>query len=521
MDTPEYGFISAKDPSGQRYEDARGAESASSKALSVDALMKEFVASQCCTIEASLPWSPPIILRNLSFLPKEGNIERLKRLLEKTNGYVRLLESSPIESNIDGIMARAQALRMFPDFMEALHQRFSEHTQIYATLARNPLAAKGARGSLNFGRLKGAWIHNDREPLLLAVEQRDKEWSKKIIQQKLNFLLEATYEETQELSIEAIDQISSIWAKQEKQIELYEREQLRLCSLTLLRLLQIHILDRIKEIVAVAAGEGSCSLVTLYTPSEAATQKAGDFQYALCGIESASEQDSCSSSSEGLSRPLKGNFQSCAWDSSGSRWSQSVVLRLIFEIPMEVRFNRLEKVLQISDTYEHSLSMRIRPVDMYEIKRLGEKLCALLELVGDIYVRLYPQADEHMSLEVNVDSAKPLEKQHLLSGWRHFMTSLGFKKESKTLSEESSFSWTLDEIKQKKLMVQQAHMEVVELLARQAQDQVCTLWAMHYKAIRQMEKEQYQVSNVALLKALKFAVMEQIKTTSCSSADAL
>lgn len=505
MDSPENIFLESS--SKLKKEDKLHKLECDENSVAVHNLIDEFISSKSCALDPLLVWDPPTIMRNLSYLPNENSLERLQKLLHKTSSYVKQLQSSRVEVPLNAIIARGRCLRAFPRFIENIHECFAANTKIYADTA----ACESKSCTSVYSGQKSSLVTLRREESF--IENSNKEWSKRELTLKLQQLEAATYMEAYMLSIEAIDQISSIWLKQHKQIALYKKEQFRICNLALLHLLQMSVLERMTTIVMSNTPAGTQTVFSLSSGRNKPETRFQEFEYSLCGIESASEQESCSSSSEGLAN-VPESLEINAWSKNEIpqyHWNQSTILRLFVEVPKEWNFKRLEKVLRMTDAYEVSLSKRIPKVELLLIKQQAEKLNTFLDIAKNIHLRLFPEALEHMSLEVFVNDEASTEHS-FISGVRSLFSTFSSKKASKNLlSQEKSFIWTLEEIEHKKMEIAKASTAQLFPVVALIQQQICAVWAEQYKAIRLLEKQQYRITNLALLKSLKIAVMEQIK----------
>lgn len=480
-----------------------------------EVLLEEFYASKHCCIQPGLAWNPSIILSNLSCLPRETDINRLKRLLERTKECEKLLSGQTPQDHMHAIIARARSLKGLPLLVEGIHHRYSMFPQSHSLATERDLMLPRTRKSSSRRGLYASKqpTKSQSHPVSFIIEQGAREWTEEVIQQKCKELNDTTYEQVRSLSTAVTDQISAIWVKQHKTIGSFKKEQFRICNLALLGSLKMAILERIKEVVKLQSGDEAHRLISLDV-SSSEEERSPKFHYSLCGLESASEQDSCSSSSEELAHvPV---------ESSGSeeqipeqqplnwRWNQSIVLRLIMEVPTERDFSRLEKLMQITDAYEFSLSERMQVVDLEEIKHRADKFNALALLIDRIYSRLYPCVREGLALEIDTQGESP-ENHGSLLGLELWMAKFSFRKKPKSSLLEGSSFWSLPEMLQKIKGVALGDKNELVQLAKIAQDQVSCIWTMQYKAIQQMEREQYRIANLALLCGLKFTIMEQMK----------
>lgn len=252
-----------------------------------------------------------------------------------------------------------------------------------------------------------------------------------------------------------------------------------------------------------------------------------EYPHTLLGLESASELESPSSMFDQMKTAKTNAVQSKPFEFYESKlcvldpdvpWSPSIVLRNIISVPLETDYHRLEKLLTMTRYYEQTLTNRLPKANVNTIGIFSKQLHALLDLVEKIQKRanfLQPQETSISDADVLVgkeNSSSPMSPFFGLLTW---ISHKGHKEEpdhSKLFVDIAELEWSLETIQQQEKILNEANIAGVQKLALLTVEQVSAVWAKQQKAIKLLEKEQFYITNLSLLKVLKIATVDQMES---------
>lgn len=215
----------------------------------------EFYESKLCVLNAEIPWSPSIVIRNIISVPLETDSSRLEKLLLMTKFYEQTLACRTPKANVTLISILSKQLHALADLIEKIQKRIDFLKTVEAPLSNRHESTDTHNSSSSANSFFGlfTWISHkghkeDLDPAKLLTDPAELEWSLETIQHQEKMLHEVNITGAQKLASLTVEQISAVWAKQQKAIKLLEKEQFYITNLSLLNALKIATEEQINTI---------------------------------------------------------------------------------------------------------------------------------------------------------------------------------------------------------------------------------------------------------------------------------
>lgn len=233
----------------------------------------------------------------------------------------------------------------------------------------------------------------------------------------------------------------------------------------------------------------------------------------LLGLESASEQGTFSSETEDsdyMPSDSSAYTNTSLLGLNGESWNASLVVANLERVPHVTDVEQLQKLLNIVNHHEHKVASYIQPSNIVMISQRAEQLTALSELVERIQLALNLHAAKSNSSTTNASSKTIYSLFEKMPNLYLFKSRPSRILEGSIRVELNAVEWSLLTIKKLIPLLDNAKDDDLRELSRMAAEQICYTWVQQKQDISSLEKEQFYVANLALIKSLKLAINEQL-----------